>query len=182
MIIYRPSKDLVESYVGLNYIKQEIPIPTKTKEEWDKSHSQFVLRVLLPSINPPLDVWRITAEAYLTTIQLETVNEFKTFEQLFSDGSTLVPDLMYKWGNIKDPWGVMHDWIYVMHKLKLTDVYDKKWTLLEAHDIYRKGWLSSSNILIGNMWYIGLVLGGWVVWNKKKSKINEPVNQIIIYG
>lgn len=181
MIIYRPSKELVDQYIGLNYIKDVIPIPTKSKDEWNKSHSQFVLRVLLPSVNPPLDVWKITAEAYLTSIQIEQTGEFKTFEQILSDGSSVVPDILYKWGNIKDPWGVMHDLIYMLNRLKINDVYNNKWTLLKAHDAYKKGWLASGHPFIGNLWYTGLVLGGWIVWNKRFRKLNEPITKIINY-
>ena len=143
------------------------------------SHKQFVLRVLLPSIKPPVSVWRITAEAYLTGIWLGETQKPSTFEQALSDGSTLVPDLAYRWGNIKDPWGVAHDLIYIHHKLGLSDAYGVKWTLHDAHNMYRRGWLATGMPIVGSVWYLGLVLGGWVVWNQEFDNKPEKVSQII---
>lgn len=181
MIIYRPTKEYVDRYIGLTEIKESIHIPTNSKDEWNKSHTRFILRVLLPQIHPPLGVWRITAEAYLTKIKLEQNGEFLSFEQVMSDGSSVVPDLSYAWGNIKDPWGVAHDWVYMLHKLNLNDVYDNKWKLLEAHDMYRKGWYASKMHIIGSVWWIGLILGGWVVWNKQIKNHLEDINGILWY-
>lgn len=179
MYIIRPSKEEVENFVGIDTISLKIPTPSNNKEEWNKSHRDFVLKVLLPQIKPPIKTWRIVAEAYLTDIFLEKENKLSTFEQILSDGSSLVPNWAYKWGNIKDPWGVGHDLIYVLHKLNLRDVYGKKWSLIEAHNMYRDGWLASKEYIIGWTWWIGLILGGWVFWYNKSFKTPEKITKII---
>lgn len=177
MRISRPSVSEIERYVGVAGILSTIPIPTRSKEEWNKDHREFVLRVLLPQIQPPIDVWKITVEAYLTDVVLETAQEKKTFEQALCDGSSVVPDWGYKWGNIKDPWGCGHDYIYFLHRLGLSDAYGRKWGYWAAHSMYRRGWMSQGSWGIGSVWWFGLAVGGWGAWlgefNNKPEKITE---------
>lgn len=182
MIVYRPSRNYIEKYINLTSIQDSIPTPRNTPEEWHKDHSQFILRVILPSIQPPLRTWRIVAEAYLTYIKLEKSNEIFTFEQLLSDGTTVAPDVFYRWGNIKDPWAVGHDLTYVLHKHNLLDMYGNKWNLKSTHDAYKDGWIASNMPIVGRLYWTGLMVGGWVLWNKPFKNKPEPITKFIEYG
>lgn len=179
MKIFRPPLELIEKYINVTSIREDIHIPLKDDSEWNKDHRQFVLRVLLPSIRPPLAVWRITAEAYLTDIVIESTQKTFTFEQILSDGSTASPDTVYRWGNIKDPWAVGHDYLYILHKFRMPDSYNKHWGLAETHKMYRDGWKATGKHLSAYIRWLGLHAGGWVLWNKIiTSKIPEPITCI----
>jgi hypothetical protein len=177
MILIRPNKDLVESYIGIKPVKPDIKKPSKNKNEWYKDHSVFVLNTLLPKIKPPKRVWRIVAEAYLTKVQYEDTMEIKSFEEVLCDGSTLVPDLAYKWGRIKDPWAMGHDLIYILNGLELTDVYGNIWTYKNAQDMYREGWYSQNFYWVGTVRWIGLLGFGWFFWNSNKN--SKKITKVI---
>ena len=178
MIMFRPFKVEIEFFLQFNDITLGLDVPTTSKDEWDKNHTQFVLRVLLPLIKPPLHVRKIVTEAYLTMFYLEETKEFKSFEQALSDGTSVVPDCAYRLGNMKDMWGVAHDYTYRLHKLKLKDVYDHEWSLMESHNMYRDGWIAQKNPVIGYAWWTGLVIGGWFAWNTKFNNKPEKITQI----
>lgn len=175
MRIIRPSKQEVESWVNIQPLHGFIE-PKKEKEEWDKDHWEFVLKYFLPTCKPNLQVWRITAEAYLTRIRTDD-GIIRSFEQEISDGSTIVPDISYKWGAIKDPWAVAHDLIYILKKMGLKDVYGNKWTYLDSQKMYRDGWWSQKFYIIGTIRWLGLLSFGWIFWNKK---INSKIKKIKI--
>lgn len=181
MIMFRPFKEEIEFYLHFNDITLGIDIPLNNKEEWNKNHTQFVLRVLIPLINPPIHVKKIVTEAYLTNFFLEETKELKSFEQILSDGSSVVPDCAYRWGHIKDVWGVAHDYVYRLHKWKMKDIYNHEWSLIETHNMYRDGWLAQKNPIIGYTWWSGLMIGGWIAWNKKFNNKPEKITKII-YG
>jgi hypothetical protein len=179
MILIRPNKDEVESYVGIHPIKPNINKPSKDKNEWNKDHKNYVLKTLLPKIEPSKRVWRIVAEAYLTRVKLEETDEIKSFEEVLCDGSSFVPDLAYKWGRIKDPWAMGHDLIYLLNKFNLKDVYGNTWSYKNAQDMYRDGWYSQNFYVIGFVRWIGLMGFGWVSWNKKFDNNPEPIRYIV---
>ena len=81
MIILRPSIAEIEKYVGLTVIASSIETPSYNKDEWNKSHRDFVLKVLLPQIQPPVKTWKAVVEAYLTDVYLENTNKLSTFEE-----------------------------------------------------------------------------------------------------
>jgi len=174
----RPNQDEVEYWVGISP-RQDYEEPSNDKSEWGKDHKDFVLKYFLPKYKPNLKVWRITVEAYLTKIKTEN-GEIKSFEEAMSDGSTIVPDFAYKFGRIKDPWAVAHDFIYILKKLSLPDVYGNTWKYFDSQKMYRDGWYSQNFYIIGSVRWIGLVLFGWTLWNNKKiSKKFKKIKYVI---
>lgn len=178
MILIRPTRGLVESFVGKPPLQEAMIRPLFRRDEWDKDHREFVLLELLPDVRPDKRTWRIVAEAYLTDFLIESTGEVKPFEQVICDGSSLVPDLAYKWGEIKDPWAMGHDLIFFLHRFGLEDAYGKKWTFNEANLAYRRGWYCQHLNIIGNLWWLGLSLGGWVSWFKRFNERPEPLTSI----
>ena len=190
MKIHRPSSVLTSKFVGIQPVGL-VPLacrdPKLTKpEEWYKNHRSFVLQQLLPTIRPPDDVWRVCAEAYLTDVSFDAAHSnfylpgvavvpgrLYAYEQVLSDGTSLVPDLAYRWGKIKDPWALAHDLLFMLHDYGLPDVYGKRWGFFAANRIYRRGWAAQHNNLIGNLWWLGLTLGSWVPWLKPANCIPE---------
>jgi len=153
------------------------------KDSWYKNHRSFILQELLPSIRPPTHVWKAVAEGYLTDIEFDkqhtlhstiyhepiVPHRFYSFEQVMCDGSSLVPDIAYKWGRIKDPWAVGHDLLCMTNRYHLRDVYDKKWSRSQTDKMYRDGWYSQHRYVVGTVWWFGLVIGSWIPWNVKAS-------------
>lgn len=184
MYFLRPTKEQVEAHIGIPIDDSYSTPPNDHGGEWFKDHKQFILHVFLPKIRPPIKVWRICAEAYLTDILFEKDHPFlgvkagdiRAFEQVLCDGSTFVPDLAYECGNIKDAWSMGHDLLYCLHQLKLRDVYGKKWTITEANKMYRDGWIAQGYGVIGRTWYFGLTVGGWIGWNQPFDKKIEKVS------
>lgn len=183
MQLLRPTKEQVEVHIGIPVDSNYSTPPTHKEEEWYKDHKQFVLHVLLPKIKPPVKVWKICAEAYLTDILFEKnhpllgvkAGDIRSFEQILCDGSTFVPDLAYDHGNIKDPWSMGHDLLFKLHQLKMRDVFDKKWNIVEANKMYRDGWKAQGYNIIGNTWYFGLTVASWVEWNRPFNTKIEKV-------
>lgn len=151
-MIKRPSIEDIERaiYYPEEWAENAV-VPTYLPEEWDKDHRNYVLGVVMPSMKLPAKVRRIVVEAYLAGYEL------------VSDGSSVVPD---EW-NWKDIWGVMHDYIFWLHRNGLHDAYGKTWTLAEANIAYREGWIASGHKFRGWAWWLGLSLGSWYVWGKK---------------
>lgn len=191
MIIHRPCASLVQAFVGiqpaglqpLSFRSAKLTPP----EEWYKNHRSFVLQQLLPTVRPPADVWRVCAEAYLTDVSFdEAYSDFYlkgvsvvpgrkySYEEVLSDGTSLVPDLAYKWGKIKDPWALGHDILFMLHDYSLPDVFGKRWGFFAANSMYRRGWLAQHNAVVANLWWAGLTVGSWVPWIKPANNIPEP--------
>lgn len=169
MIMIRPTKEEVESYVGIEFI---------ASDEWEQDHREYVLLTFLPRLKPPKHVWRIVAEAYLTKFKLSD-GTIRTFEQILCDGSTVVPDLSHNWGEIKDPWAMGHDLIFMLHRLNLCDIYGKIWNLKEANAMYRDGWYSQKLYFIGAIWWLGLCAFSWFLWKRPFNDKPEPITSII---
>ena len=132
--------------------------PTDSKEEWNKDHREFVLGVLLPMVRPRRKVEKVIQWAYEVGFERK------------SNGSSVVPDLAYDYGNIKDPMGVAHDWLFWLHENGLADPDGHVWTLWECNVWYLKAWRDFGHPWIGGVWFTGLCLGSWVVWNFGGSK------------
>lgn len=177
MKLILPTKERVEKFVGLYPRKVDVPTPPTDNNEWGKNHTAFVLRTLIPKIRPKHWIWKIVAEAYLVDLKL-SCGDVESFEQALSDGSSMVPDLAYKHGMIKDPWGVAHDYVFFLNRLGMRDSFGKKWTFKEANKMYRDGWYSQGHYIIGTIWWIGLCVGGWVAWNSKFRNRPEAIDKI----
>lgn len=183
MILVRPSKSEVDYYSNLTDIPLKLIPPNFDDEEWNKSHREYVIKVMLPSIHPPYEVKRLTVEAYLTDFYYDeedpSLNDYiGSFEEVICDGSSCVPNVAYDWGNIKDIWSMPHDYSYFMHRHDLRDIYGKKWRLLESHKIYMDGFFSQGKPLIGSIFYFGLLIGGWYAWVTKRKKKPEDITDI----
>lgn len=195
MKIYRPDPKLIDLFTNIKSISHMDYFKVRFihKDSWYKNNRSFVLQELLPAIKPPLHVWRAVVEGYLTdvmfdechvlddTIYYETVipHRLYGFEQVMCDGSSLVPDVAYKWGKIKDPWAVGHDLICMTNRYHLCDVYGKKWSRSQADKMYRDGWYSQHSYIVGTLWWFGLVIGSWIPWNIKancKPECKEFIN------
>lgn len=172
MILIRPTKEDIEKYINA-------PIPKKARNEWDNDHKEFVLKTWLPKLKLSIRLQKIVIEAYLTEFFLEKEGATKPFEQVICDGSSVVPDLAYNWGEIKDPWAMAHDFIFFMHRLGLRDAYGKKWTFMEANLAYKEGWIAQKNYLVANVYFWGLTIFGAPAWFKKFNNKPEPITSII---
>jgi len=124
------------------------------KEEWDKDHSAYFIGRVLPILYMPTKVRRIAVEAYLAGAEQD------------SNGSNVVPDSL-RYGNTKDWQGVMHDYIFELHRRGWSDADGHTWTLAEANRAYRQAWAADGQALRGWAWWIGLTAGSWVIWNRK---------------
>lgn len=184
MKLLRPTKFQVLQHLNIPVDAAGLIPPTHEESEWNNDHRQYVLHVLLPSVRPPLKTWKATVEAYLTDIQFEEDHpnvkirgnpikkgDIYSFEECLCDGSSVVPDIAYPYGKIKDPWGTAHDLIYLLHHLGWVDVFGHKWHIVETHDMYRDGWIAQGNSIVGWTWWTGLMLGGWTVWNRGLNEI-----------
>lgn len=139
--------------IALDDIRNHPLFPTESKEEWNKDHHIFVLDILLCMVRPRSEVERVIRWAYERDMEAR------------SNGSNLVPDMAYEYGNIKDPMGVGHDWLFELHHLGIPDPLGHYWTLWECNAWYRKAWLDFHHPIIANAWWTGLMLGSWVPWN-----------------
>jgi hypothetical protein len=126
--------------------------PGWAKDEWNKDHRVFVLKVLLPMIAPRAEVWRVIGWAYQDGMEAR------------SNGSSVVPDIVYPYGNIKDPMGVGHDWIFELHRKGLADPSGHHWGLLEANRWYRNALLDFQKPVLAWVRWSGLTIGSWYFW------------------
>ncbi len=178
MVLIRPCKERILSYIGIGPKYPPIETPTACPEEWGKNHKAFVLRTLLPEISPPEYIWKIAAEAYLTKFELSG-GEIVSFEEILSDGSSLVPDMAYENGMIKDPWAVAHDFVFFLNRLSLEDAFGERWTLRKANRMYRDGWYCQGFVGIGTLWWMGLCVFSWIPWGTRFKNRPEPIEDII---
>lgn len=178
MKVIRPSKAEVNYYTNLNDIPLALAPPDNDVDEWDKSHREFALKVLLPSIRPPALTRRLVVESYLTDIEDDDGSNKTTFEQSICNGSSMVPNISYDWGYIKDIWSMAHDYCYFLHRNNLTDIFGKKWNLRQAHKIYYDGFCAQKKTILGTIYYTGLLMGGWVVWYTDLLRNRETINVI----
>ena len=184
MILVRPSREEVDYYSNLTDIPLKLTTPSYDDDEWNKSHREFVLKIMLPAIRPPYETKRLTVEAYLTDFYQDNedplLNDYiGSFEEVICDGSSVVPNVAYDWGHIKDIWAMAHDYSYFMHRHGLKDIYGKQWKLLESHKIYMDGFFSQGKPILGSIFYFGLFVGGWYVWVTKRSKNPEEITSIV---
>lgn len=127
--------------------------PTRSKEEWNKDHRAFVFNVLLPMVRCRKEVDRMIRCAYDAGYEKK------------SDGSTLVCDFSYKYGNIKDPMGVTHDYIRWLHTNGMKDPFGHTWTYVEWNNWYFKSYKDFGYPVIAAVRWTGLMAGGWYIWN-----------------
>ena len=148
-----PRKEIVDLYVGVAPdLSWEDKLPTDDDDEWYKDHRSFILNYWLPMLRPAEHLWRITAESYISG------------EEKISDGSTGVPDHFYRFGNIKDPQAILHDYIFQLHHHNRPDAYGHVWTLNEANKAYRDLCLEDGWHIHGWVRYWGLCLVSRFPW------------------
>jgi hypothetical protein len=154
-MIEQPTKETVLCAVKhwQHYAMMAPDCPTWEPAEWQLDHSYFIIGRILPILRPDIMVYRIAVEAYLAG--MEPV----------SDGSSVVPDAA-RYGRIKDWQGVMHDYIFWLHHVKLSDAFGHVWTLAEANAAYRHGWVVDGQRFRGNVWWLGLTVGSWAIWKR----------------
>ena len=146
-----------------------IPCPMDSKEEWSKDHRDFVLNVLLPMVRPRARVSKVITWAYEAGFEAK------------SDGSSVVPDVGYDYGNIKDPMGVAHDYLFWLHDNGMADPEGHKWGLTECNVWYFQAWRDFKHPIIGAVWFTGLFIGSWYRWYfgapKKLPKVKNPMGE-----
>ena len=153
-----PDKDIVDLYVGNRpdpYYADKVP--SDSEEEWNKNHSPFILNYWLPILRPDIKIWRICAEAYLSGMEP------------LCDGSSGVPDCLYRYGNIRDPQGVAHDYLFQLHHHDRPDAYGHTWGLDEANRMYRDFCLEDGWHILGWTRYLGLCLVSRIPWKYGKA-------------
>lgn len=145
-------EEVLLAMFGPERYRKNAVTPTEAIDEWDKDHINYILGVLLPSLNMPLKVRRIATEAYLVGAEA------------YSDGSSVVPNSHHH-GNIKDWQGVMHDYIFWLHHNGKIDAFKNVWGWEKANATYRQAWIADDDQwLIGWTWYTGLMIGSYPVW------------------
>ena len=149
MSLIRPTRRQVDLALSCPQLwSDRAVVPTYLPEEWHRDHRDYVIGRIIPSMRLSSKVRRIAVEAYLAGYEM------------VSDGSSVVPD---QW-NWKDIWGVMHDYIFYLHRMGRADAYGHKWTLAEANAAYRDGWIASGHTARGWAWWVGLTAGSWWIW------------------
>lgn len=142
-----------------------LPWPTRSEEEWGKDHRDWVLGVLLPMVRPPGDLARLIQMAYESGAEQD------------SDGSTIIADRTYPFGNIKDPVGVMHDWIFKLHHQGSPDPDGHYWGLLEANWAYARGQWAFERKWRAVAAFLGLSLLSWVPWHFGSSGLKKRLDK-----
>jgi len=134
-------------------LRQNALWPGKTKAEWAKDHREFVLTVLLPHIiRPRPSVEQVIRWAYEAGYELK------------SNGSSVVPDVTWPFGRVKDPGGVGHDWLHWLQRNGLADPRGHRWTRMESINWYRDAMLDFKRPVRARVRWLGLVLGSWWDW------------------
>ena len=98
-----------------------------------------------------------------------------SFEGL-SDGSTVVKDV-FLGGIIKEPYGVGHDMIFMLHHLGLADPSGHVWTWWESNRWYRRGMRTMCPAFEARAavrWF-GLTAGSWVVWSYPRDPLSKQM-------
>lgn len=170
--LVQPSPNEVTAAISLTPEPARIRWPVMTDDEWNRSHNDLVLHYILPLVGSRLSekTKRLVVEAYLTRIRYGITQPEQppesTLEQECCDGSSVVPDLSmpFRFARTKDWPSMPHDYGYVLHHAGATDCFGHKWGLYELHWAYRECWLANGQPIIGNIWWAGLALFGWIPW------------------
>ena len=150
----RPTREQVLALYNIGIdLDHPISVPGNNPMEWNRDHSEFVLHVLLPEIRPDRESWLIAIEAYLSGLEI------------VSDGSSVVPDVTYRWGRIKDPAGIAHDYVFYLHRNGFADAFGNKWGLCQANAMYFRLVRACGYPFRAIIRWIGLTLGSWIPWN-----------------
>ena len=138
---------------------------------WSGDNARFVVEELLPILRPPADIVRVIRWAYGYD------GAGASFEHR-SDGSTAVPDLFMA-GVIKEPYGVAHDWLCMLHNCRKPDPAGHRWGYMEHHYWYCRAlrafgypvraWIRFAGLLVFNEPFERL--GKW--WRKWRRKENK---------
>lgn len=146
--------------------------------KWDGNNSYFVLRCLLPVMGLPSDVERVVRWAYGDNGSLGS------FEGE-SDGSSGVQD-RFMGGIIKEPYGVGHDMLFILHHLRLRTPDGHRWTLREANDWYQRAMEAFGYPTLSKVRRAGLLVGSWPVWilggHEYKRHPEEAIHRIRAFG
>lgn len=127
-------------------------------DEWDADHRAYIIGMVLPLINPPYRIYRLTVEAYLADL------DGKTFEQR-CDGSSVVPESKRYGLNLKDWQGVLHDYCFELHHAgDLPDAWGEVHDFWDSNDLYRDAWVADGQAWTGEYRHFVLDLCAWPVW------------------
>jgi len=132
---------------------------------WYGDNRAFVVDVLLPNIELSADVLQVLRWAYGCD------GSIRSFEEE-SDGSTVVPD-WFMGKLLKDPMGVGHDMIFILHHLGLPDPSGHHWTFMESNFWYGRAYKEMGYPTIGKLRGVGLNVVGifhWKFGGKKYKK------------
>lgn len=138
--------------------------PGQTKAEWSKDHREFILGILLPHIiRPRRSVEQVIRWAYEAGMEQRC------------DGSSIVPDVTWPFGLIKDPGGVGHDYLHELQRNRMTDPRGHRWTRMESINWYRDAMLDFRRPVRALVRWTGLCLGSWFDWYfGKPDKPRDP--------
>lgn len=131
---------------------------------WDGDNRIIVCEAILPKLDLRPDVRQVIRWAYGYD------GSDRSYE-MESDGSSVVPDLFIG-GLIKEPFGVGHDMLFILHHEGRADPSGHVWGWWEANNWYRRALQDFG--LPARAWvrWTGLTLGSWVAWlrNNKEAK------------
>lgn len=130
-------------------------VPTDSRGEWNRDHTAYYIACVFPALRLPLWYRRIAIEAFLAGMEPA------------SDGSSVVPESCKYGKHVKDWQGVVHDYLFELHRLGLADAYGHEWGYHESNWCYAQLWYEDGRVTRGTLWLIGLEVGAWVAWNGK---------------
>jgi len=139
---------------------------------WDGDNRKEVVEHLMKLVPLSPDVRQVVRWAYGYD------NSVASFEGI-SDGSTVVADL-YMGGIIKEPYGVGHDMIFILHHIGLPDPSGHYWSWWESNRWYKKGmseFCPTFETRASIRWF-GLTAGSWVVWHCPINKTSRRLRKM----
>lgn len=126
--------------------------------EWDGDNRVIVVEHILPQLKLRPDVWKVIRWAYGYD------GSDRSYE-MESDGSSVVPDLFIG-GLIKEPFGVGHDYLYILHHEGRCDPSGHVWGWWAANNWYRRALQDFGLPVRAWVRWTGLTLGSWITWNR----------------
>jgi len=93
-----------------------------------------------------------------------------------SDGSTVVDDV-FMGGLIKEPYGVAHDMIFMLHHIGLPTPDGHVWTWWQSNRFYRRAMrvLSPTFSMRASLRWFGLTVGSIFVWRHSRDDLSKKM-------
>jgi hypothetical protein len=130
---------------------------------WDGDNAEFVVEYVLPRLSARPEVVQVLRWAYGYDGSLGS------FEKC-SDGSSVVPNV-WLGGSLKEPYGVGHDMIFLLHRCGLPTPDGHHWTLWEANLWYYRAMVDFGLPIRAVIRWVGLALFSWFIWTGVASYI-----------